>query len=152
MPKEFPKGMPRVPRRITNCSGCGAQLQTTVFYCDLCEDVFCRDCVILIDVGMSVFVCISCTEQQYGNHGDDDLDSTWDNLISHISSWTTTESKPGAIRERWKVDCSVKQKASICLAKQGSAQLSGSHRAENSRKQINYSEVFMTQIVGVEGM
>eukprot|EP00973_Karenia_brevis_P057344 7976695-Karenia_brevis.AAC.1 len=35
-PKEIPKDMPRMRRRITNCNGCGVKLQPTVFYCDLC--------------------------------------------------------------------------------------------------------------------
>eukprot|EP00973_Karenia_brevis_P059637 8301669-Karenia_brevis.AAC.1 len=35
-PKELPQEMPRVPRRIITCNGCGSQLQTTVFYCELC--------------------------------------------------------------------------------------------------------------------
>eukprot|EP00973_Karenia_brevis_P080756 11203481-Karenia_brevis.AAC.1 len=50
-PKELPQEMPRVPRRITTCNGCGSLLQTTVFYCDLCGDVFCRQCVININLG-----------------------------------------------------------------------------------------------------
>eukprot|EP00973_Karenia_brevis_P038831 5359366-Karenia_brevis.AAC.1 len=29
--------LPKAPKRITNCSGCGERLQSTVFYCDLCD-------------------------------------------------------------------------------------------------------------------
>eukprot|EP00973_Karenia_brevis_P095029 12425347-Karenia_brevis.AAC.1 len=52
--------LPRVPRRMTICSGCGGELSQTVFYCDICQDVYCRDCVILINLGEAVWVCNAC--------------------------------------------------------------------------------------------
>eukprot|EP00973_Karenia_brevis_P041797 5786672-Karenia_brevis.AAC.1 len=83
--------MPRMPRRVANCKGCGVQLQTTVFYCDLCGDVFCRRCVININLGVTVYVCTSCVDQQ------------------RKSNWTTVKAEAGMPGERTMKNCSANQ-------------------------------------------
>eukprot|EP00973_Karenia_brevis_P035960 4961617-Karenia_brevis.AAC.1 len=47
--------LPKAPKRVTICSGCGGQLSQTVLYCDLCQDVYCRGCVLQINLGEVVW-------------------------------------------------------------------------------------------------